>query len=165
MEQIHEFIVFGHFFLHCSSMMGGFMSIVLPFYGFLLMVFNSSSLQMGSTVKWVKVQASLSALEDATEAGYEDFKALLEYLLDDQDKMSHEMSVGTDPLEKALIIPSERVFEKCKGPDPSCAQNPFKVLQFLNGHSGEERILHLYDEWGHTTVVPELTRHLDDPSG
>ncbi|XP_058081425.1 DNA replication ATP-dependent helicase/nuclease JHS1-like isoform X2 [Magnolia sinica] len=76
--------------------------------------------------------------------------------------MSHEMSVGTDPLEKALIIPLERVSEKCRGPNPSCAQNPFKVLRLLNEHSGEERILHLYDEWGRTIVVPEMTRHLDD---
>ncbi|XP_058104199.1 DNA replication ATP-dependent helicase/nuclease JHS1 isoform X2 [Magnolia sinica] len=103
----------------------------------------------------------LDQVEDVIAVEEPVFNHAREYLLDDQDKMSHEMSVGTDPLEKALIIPSERVChghssvsEKCRGPDPSCAQNPFKVLRLLNEHSGEERILHLYDEWFYSLIGP-----------
>ncbi|KAL5973678.1 hypothetical protein ACLOJK_030334 [Asimina triloba] len=82
------------------------------------------------------------------------------YLLECQGKRSGAMSVEADPLEKVKIS-SERVLgghdspaflvlevcEKHRASDQSGVQNPFKVLRLLNEHSGEERVLHLHDEW------------------
>ncbi|XP_042406659.1 DNA replication ATP-dependent helicase/nuclease JHS1-like isoform X3 [Zingiber officinale] len=46
------------------------------------------------------------------------------------------------------------VSEKHKSSDPLCCQSPVKIIRLLNEQSGQERILHLCDEWFYSVIGP-----------
>ncbi|XP_042401079.1 DNA replication ATP-dependent helicase/nuclease JHS1 [Zingiber officinale] len=46
------------------------------------------------------------------------------------------------------------VSEKHKSSDPWCCQSPVKIIRLLNEQSGQERILHLCDEWFYSVIGP-----------
>ncbi|XP_068650262.1 DNA replication ATP-dependent helicase/nuclease JHS1 [Aristolochia californica] len=88
------------------------------------------------------------------------------YVLTDQEKGRHHMSLEADHLKKVLKkIPAEssdcksslnflvlEVTEKRGGADSANAQYPYKVLRLLNELTGEERLLHLHDQWFHSLI-------------
>lgn len=46
------------------------------------------------------------------------------------------------------------VSEKNRPADPVDAKSPYKVLRLLNEQSGEERAVHLWEDWFHTVIAP-----------
>lgn len=90
------------------------------------------------------------------------------YLSKSQDKNGAGMlleansvvnGVPTDPPENVngtsschfLVL---EVSEKNRPADPVEAKSPYKVLRLLNEQSGEERAVHLWEDWFHTVIAP-----------
>lgn len=90
------------------------------------------------------------------------------YLSKSQDKNGAGMlleansvvnGVPTDPPENVngtsschfLVL---EVSEKNRPADPVDAKSPYKVLRLLNEQSGEERAVHLWEDWFHTVIAP-----------
>ncbi|KAG9452225.1 hypothetical protein H6P81_005129 [Aristolochia fimbriata] len=89
-------------------------------------------------------------------------------LITDHKEDDHHMSLEAD-YSKSFVtkFPEENnkcksclnflvleVSEKCSSSDSPKVQHPYKVLRLLNEHTGEERVLHLHDQWFHTLVGP-----------
>ncbi|KAG0498632.1 hypothetical protein HPP92_003323 [Vanilla planifolia] len=47
-----------------------------------------------------------------------------------------------------------KVTEKHKSDDPSHVKTPYKVLRLLNELTGEEKVMHLFDEWFYSIIGP-----------
>ncbi|GJN26596.1 hypothetical protein PR202_gb14540 [Eleusine coracana subsp. coracana] len=60
-------------------------------------------------------------------------------------------SIDAPTFDSFLVL---EVSEKHKVDDSSCDRYPVKVLRLLNEHSGQERAVHLCDEWFHSIVGP-----------
>ncbi|GAY57913.1 hypothetical protein CUMW_183050 [Citrus unshiu] len=87
------------------------------------------------------------------------------YLSKSQDKNGAGMlleansvvnGVPTDPPENVNGTSSCHflVSEKNRPADPVDAKSPYKVLRLLNEQSGEERAVHLWEDWFHTVIAP-----------
>ncbi|XP_057980952.1 DNA replication ATP-dependent helicase/nuclease JHS1 [Malania oleifera] len=96
-------------------------------------------------------------------------------LLKVDDRFRHKMTVKIDPGtdRPATDLPGRfnrassnlnflvlEVSEKCKHTDSCGNQCSFKVLRLLNEQSGEERAVHLLDEWFYSVVAPGDTVHV-----
>ncbi|ONK72257.1 uncharacterized protein A4U43_C04F17470 [Asparagus officinalis] len=66
--------------------------------------------------------------------------------VDAPEKANHDLKD-----ESFLVL---EVSEKHKSDGPKCSQNPFKVLRLLNETSGQERVLHLCNEWFYSLIGP-----------
>ncbi|OVA14827.1 DNA replication factor Dna2 [Macleaya cordata] len=87
-----------------------------------------------------------------------------------QDIKGGNMSVKSNPLieipQRVDSVFSDLFFlvlevsEKHKTADSSCVPCPVKVLRLLNEQSGEERALHLHDEWFYSVIAPGDTIHV-----
>ncbi|URE05999.1 DNA replication factor Dna2 [Musa troglodytarum] len=62
-----------------------------------------------------------------------------------------EINSNSSPYDTFLVL---EVSEKHKSTDSLCVQTPLKVLRLLNEQSGQERILHLCDEWFYSLIGP-----------
>ncbi|XP_065006281.1 DNA replication ATP-dependent helicase/nuclease JHS1-like isoform X1 [Musa acuminata AAA Group] len=62
-----------------------------------------------------------------------------------------EIDSNSSPYDTFLVL---EVSEKHKSADSLCVQTPLKVLRLLNEQSGQERILHLCDEWFYSLIGP-----------
>ncbi|KAI9092990.1 hypothetical protein K1719_027513 [Acacia pycnantha] len=85
-----------------------------------------------------------------------------------QDGVAHNLPIGVDSAAESSIIhtPKEaisgsnsnylvlEVSEKHRLANSSALQGPYKVLRLINEQTGEEKAVHLLEEWSYSVVAP-----------
>ncbi|THG01570.1 hypothetical protein TEA_023305 [Camellia sinensis var. sinensis] len=130
---------------------------------------NGVTDQLGSRQHKKALLELLDQVEDVISVDESVCKGTEACLSEVQGRNGDERSDKANPSVKSLVIdlPGKvnketsnlyflvlEVSEKCGAINSSGSQLPFKVLRLLNEQSGEERAVHLWDEWFYSVIAP-----------